>query len=1343
MKKWRWFSFLLFVLGLWQGSLTVCAGTIYESPYVSFSPDGQAWTTDAGNRNTEWYADNGLDDVITGTRGSLRGIRPGEHYYAIKRTGSVPIAKWQVYLSKVNCCHNDYPEGNYYHGVSFVKAPCYSPHFSGWRPVCADCGEIIIKCNFYMSRPAAQSIDYLELGKNVFYYYLCPHNRNLEQGADLSWHKCKDISANRYRVVYDANAGEEVYGGYMAPSFHMYDNAALYEGREATPQTRLNPNTYTRIGWTFIGWNTEADGSGTYYEDEAEILNLCDGDYNVDEEAGTVVLYALWQPARGILEIDPCGGSYAGSYEITAIAGRYGESYELDPNLLNAPLGYCVTFDTKGGEKMDEIRGTQRFMAWQRVVPFQGKLQGNCYQFCAQDGNTDRVLASYVPVPIILPEPKRENYSFGGWYYDDSYTRFAGVAGAEFMPEQDMILYAQWVELVLASEDNYVVNGGEGAVDLSWTQPDGQDKTYKLFQSLDGEHWEQIYSADAIGPDADFEKEYSPATLDYTVKVPSTGTYSVEAYGAQGGNYVNRKGGLGGVVKGVFWFKEGETLTIGVGGRTGLHGGGRGQFYGNGGGYSSVESSRLGLLMIAGGGGGAGLFEDGGAGGLEEGLLAEGRKGDSGEVGGGGGYRGGLAGESEAHYHVIGVCNHTHTGSALLGTGCYTVPVKCGQSLQHVKVGTEKWYWGGSDEEYCPNCGTNDCQGHERDIYNHNCPIHGRQAQNYQEKSPSTCGATSRYDVGCGMTEEYTCGYSKDGDFVSSTPAYGGSNYRNTNAGTFVEYDAGKQTGDGVVRLRSIDIGYMDCNQLLGVHSGDRAAPDAVNVDGVKIIPGDEDTVLVQWQRPADNGTLYYHRAESYLLGNDTKLSTSNITGNTLVSGIKGYLYCVDENNDTQIDDKNGSFISLEELTIVSGETEQYLHLVAEDIAGNRSETVHIPIGGSRPWRDLAWPIYTEQLSIQTGESVYPAETDRTFYVRCDGTTPFVLNYGEYIKESAREDFQPNYAIIETKGESGENNRSIIYVPSCAVGDHEWQLPAAKLRFVTDRRGYLTFGGYSMATRELQCRRLSLTQEYIVDRAAHGRKLELIPIGGADYEDQILYSDYQLDKDNGICIIGDCEAPEILGQDILEKLSVLDRRQGAITLQLTAVDQLSGVREWNVEIENLDNGCVLSLSPDENGVISVDITEDVPVFSGDFTVLVYAVDNVGNESTLSFSTTEFDLRAEITRVLEPHEPLFKRGESALLKITSWGYADRIEVEFPEEFLGQPGVENQVYVYEDSPMYRQEEEYGFMIPLYVPEDAAYKVTVRAYKGDKMLERYPELAVFGVHGTVLDELRTRLR
>ncbi len=70
----------------------------------------------------------------------------------------------------------------------------------------------------YLSREAAASIRYLEVGRGLCYYYLCPFNNNLEQGMDTQEHICKAVSANRYRIIYQANA--EAYAGYMTPSFH-------------------------------------------------------------------------------------------------------------------------------------------------------------------------------------------------------------------------------------------------------------------------------------------------------------------------------------------------------------------------------------------------------------------------------------------------------------------------------------------------------------------------------------------------------------------------------------------------------------------------------------------------------------------------------------------------------------------------------------------------------------------------------------------------------------------------------------------------------------------------------------------------------------------------------------------------------------------------------------------------------------------------------------------------------------------------------------------------------------------------------------------------------------------
>lgn len=77
-------------------------------------------------------------------------------------------------------------------------------YYSGWKAYCADCGEAIEEYNIYMSREAAASIQYLDLGnerKPMSYYYLCPFCDNLEQGVDLPAHKCKIFPGISIRSV--------------------------------------------------------------------------------------------------------------------------------------------------------------------------------------------------------------------------------------------------------------------------------------------------------------------------------------------------------------------------------------------------------------------------------------------------------------------------------------------------------------------------------------------------------------------------------------------------------------------------------------------------------------------------------------------------------------------------------------------------------------------------------------------------------------------------------------------------------------------------------------------------------------------------------------------------------------------------------------------------------------------------------------------------------------------------------------------------------------------------------------------------------------------------------------
>ena len=113
------------------------------------------------------------------------------------------------------------------------------------------------------------------------------------------------------------------------------------------------------------------------------------------------------------------------------------------------------------------------------------------------------------------------------------------------------------------------------------------------------------------------------------------------------------------------------------------------------------------------------------------------------------------------------------------------------------------------------------------------------------------------------------------------------------------------------------------------------------------------------------------------------------------------------------------------------------------------------------------------------------------------------------------------------------------------------------------------------------------------------------------------------------------------------------------------------------------------------------------------------------------------------RIREPQGTTFRCGESGILTFTVWGYADLVEVIFPEEMTRQNPELNRVYDYRDQPGYRITESIQFMVPLYTPENEQLSITVRAYKGDKKLEDHPQISVIGVKGSILEDLRTRLR
>lgn len=1463
MKKFKFCTLLIIAVGM-IGLRTFAASpqTIYNSPYVTFSPDGKAWTTNAGDKDYTWYEVG--TTVSTGINSSLRELNTGEHYYQYKRTGTIPIGYWKVAYRTGTCIHNAYPEEDTsWHDIDYARKPCGAYYYSGWNVYCADCGERISDMFMYMSREAAVSIDYMEVGNGMAYYYLCPHSNNLEQGAKILEHKCNAISWNQYKVRYDVNTIAK-YGGYMADSIHMYNNATEFEGEPVTPVTHLTKNAFTRIGYEFVEWNTKPDGSGISYQDGQEILNLTSENREEGVKGkGVVTLYAQWRPSKSTLQINANGGTYNGKSYITSVTGQYLSSYTVNNNSVTAPRGYTVFFETNGGNPVASITGTRHFTEWSMEQPFKGDFYNSVYLFVAPDGSVDTITANYAHDPITLPSASKSGSSFGGWYYDPEFKEPAGGPGDTIIPDGNLTLYAQWIDLKLYSKDNYTANDGKGAVDLSWTQSDGRNKNYMIYQSRDNRNWTQVNGAEDISSSHSVSEKYAYTGSQGTYTVPYTGLYTITADGAQGGDYGDCQGGLGGQVSAKVWLTAGETVTYNVGGRNGYNGGGSADMFANGGGCTVVSTDRKGTILIAGGGGGASSMGNGGAGGSAASLVSTGIKGQDGGAGGGGGYLGGSAGELVVHHHTE-ECYHSDDLSYILldKTNDYVNPwmsaywntgnAACdywGGSSKRINIygsyghsGSDKedrstafyhlgmvydrnasswWYAYKAPDfspEYIPTNGNTNLQfsviyhewgegaGYNPEesyikVYDQDDNLifsktaaemeqqkeDGSYDQNHEawededgewSGSPDVTHRVYAYNVRLpegtegiyfktvfcntandeafkwvdlyyskvyfsgGKNTFLTCGM-EEGQVLSSKPAYGGSSYINTAyTGSYTD-TPGVRRGDGQVSIKSESIGFLDVLKLDGVTATDYAAPDKVSDSSVTKEAVTNTQVKVSWEAPKDNGTVYYHVAESYLTGSTAPLCRSNTTRNVLTSGIEGYYCLLDENSGTMVTAQNSTFTKDACQVVTMGRNIQYLHVAAVDKAGNIGAAAHIRLDASV--QDISWKLYTRQLAIEDGDNVYPAEQDRSYYVRSDGTTPFTLEYQAYMDGVANMQYQINYAVFESQA-SGETFRNILYCRNNQLQEESFPVGTKEVSFsttLTSGKPLLAFYPLTTVIRSNSNRDVSASQAFTLDQDADGKKITLVPAAGADYQGKVVYSDYDKDKQNSLVIIGDGQAPVIQGLDVLENLELINRNDGEISLRVTARDALSGVKDFYLEIYNHDNTIRKIYRPDEDGSIRIDITGEEPIFSGDITVTAYAVDYVGNENTLSYGTTEFSLQTSIKRILEPHDPIFQCGESGILTVTSWGYADRVEVEFPEEMLKLNPELNKIYVYTDTPQYCQEETLQFMIPLYTPSNQNFTITVRAYKGGKKLEDYPALSIIQMDGSILDDTRTRLR
>lgn len=94
----------------------------------------------------------------------------------------------------------------------------------------------------------------------------------------------------------------------------------------------LNANSFTRTGYTFSGWNTKDDGTGTAYGDGASI-----------SLSSSMTFYAQWQLNTYSYSFDANGGS--GS--MSGGSAAYGESIQLPGSTFTRPKYTFTGWNTR------------------------------------------------------------------------------------------------------------------------------------------------------------------------------------------------------------------------------------------------------------------------------------------------------------------------------------------------------------------------------------------------------------------------------------------------------------------------------------------------------------------------------------------------------------------------------------------------------------------------------------------------------------------------------------------------------------------------------------------------------------------------------------------------------------------------------------------------------------------------------------------------------------------------------------------------------------------------------------------------------------------------------------
>lgn len=253
----------------------------------------------------------------------------------------------------------------------------------------------------------------------------------------------------------------------------------------------LQSNVPTRIGYTFVKWTTNKDGTGTAYQPGSQYS------YNRDSDDGTVTLYAVWTPWKYKVQYDKNVSADSSSQTVSNMPTDQTKTEEVNLTLSsNKPSRHGYIFNgwqaQINGKAVDYQPGATlsydvddkdgstiilkaQWTAWKHTVHYDKNVPANSSSQTVTNMPEDQTKTFDEKLNLSTKIPKREGYNFRGWLLEYG-TAIAVVSpGTAYERDQNggtYVLKAQWEPW--KHTVHYDANGGDQS-----SVPNDQKKTYE------------------------------------------------------------------------------------------------------------------------------------------------------------------------------------------------------------------------------------------------------------------------------------------------------------------------------------------------------------------------------------------------------------------------------------------------------------------------------------------------------------------------------------------------------------------------------------------------------------------------------------------------------------------------------------------------------------------------------------------------------------------------------------------------------------------------------------------------------------------------------------------------